>query len=127
MITDLLRSIDQISRDKGINPNILIEGLEEAVRSAVKRKFGADYELEVNFNRELGEIEVFEFKEVVERVEDDRFQIALEEAKKLDPEAEVGDSLGSKMDMDGIGQDSGAISKTGNNAETKRGRKRCCL
>lgn len=104
MITDLLRSIDQISRDKGINSQILIEGLEEAVRSAVKRKFGPDYELEVNFNRELGEIEVFEFKEVVEKVEDERFQIALEDAKKLDPEAEIGDSLGSKMDMDVLGR-----------------------
>jgi len=104
MITDLLRSIDQISRDKGINSQILIEGLEEAVRSAVKRKFGPDYELEVNFNRELGEIEVFEFKEVVEKVEDERFQIALKDAKKLDPEAEIGDSLGSKMDIDVLGR-----------------------
>ncbi|MEA3361420.1 MAG: transcription termination factor NusA [Thermodesulfobacteriota bacterium] len=104
MITDLLRSIDQISRDKGINPKILIEGLEEAVRSAVKRKFGPDYELEVNFNIELGEIEVFEFKEVVEKIEDDRFQITLEKAKKLDPDAEVGDSLGSRMDIDVLGR-----------------------
>ena len=58
----------------------------------------------MNFNRELGEIEVFEFKEVVEKVEDERFQIALKDAKKLDPEAEIGDSLGSKMDIDVLGR-----------------------
>ena len=40
MITDLLRTIEQVSRDKGIDAKILIEALEEAVRSAVKKKFG---------------------------------------------------------------------------------------
>ncbi|NVM25005.1 MAG: transcription termination/antitermination protein NusA [Desulfobacterales bacterium] len=104
MITDLLRTIDQVSRDKGIDSKILIDALEEAVRSAVKRKFGPEYELEVNFNREIGEIEVFEFKEVVERVTDERLQVSFEEARKLDPESEIGDSLGMKMDTDALGR-----------------------
>jgi N utilization substance protein A len=104
MITDLFRTIDQVSRDKGIDSKILIEALEEAVRSAVKKKFGPDYELEVGFNREIGEIEVFEFKEVVEKVKDERLEISLKEAKKLDPESEIGDSLGVKMDTDTFGR-----------------------
>jgi N utilization substance protein A len=104
MITDLLRAIDQVGRDKGIDSKILIEALEEAVRSAVKKKFGPDYELEVSFNREMGEIEVFEFKEVVEKVTDEGLQVSLEEARKLDPESEIGDSLGMKMDTDTLGR-----------------------
>jgi len=104
MITDLLRTIDQVSRDKGIDSKILIDALEEAVRSAVKKKFGPEYELEVNFNREIGEIEVFEFKEVVEKVTDDTLQVSFEEAKELDPESEIGDSLGIKMDTDALGR-----------------------
>jgi N utilization substance protein A len=104
MITDLLRAIDQVGRDKGIDSKILIEALEEAVRSAVKKKFGPDYELEVSFNREMGEIEVFEFKEVVEKVTDERLQVSLEEARKLDAESEIGDSLGMKMDTDTLGR-----------------------
>jgi len=104
MITDLLRTIDQVSRDKGIDSKILIDGLEEAVRSAVKKKFGPECELEVNFNREIGEIEVFEFKEVVEKVTDESLQVSFEEAKKLDPECEIGDSLGMKMDTDALGR-----------------------
>ena len=104
MITDLLRTIDQVSRDKGIDSKILIDALEEAVRSAVKKKFGPEYELEVNFNREIGEIEVFEFKEVVEKVTDERLQVSFEEARKLDPESEIGDSLGMKMDTDALGR-----------------------
>jgi len=104
MITDLLRTIDQVSRDKGIDSKILIDALEEAVRSAVKKKFGPEYELEVNFNREIGEIEVFEFKEVVEKVTDERLQVSFEEARKLDPESEIGDSLGMKMGTDALGR-----------------------
>lgn len=104
MITDLLRTIEQVSRDKGIDAKILIEALEEAVRSAVKKKFGLEYELEVTFNREMGEIEVFEFKDVVDAVTDERLQVSLEDARKLDPESEIGDSLGMKMDTDALGR-----------------------
>jgi len=104
MITDLLRTIDQVSRDKGIDSKALIEALEEAVSSAVKKKFGSEYELEVSFNTEIGEIEVFEFKEVVEDVTDERLQVSLKEARKLDPESEIGDSLGMKTDIDALGR-----------------------
>ena len=104
MITDLLRTIDQVSRDKGIDSKTLIEALEEAVSSAVKKKFGSEYELEVSFNTEIGEIEVFEFKEVVQDVTDERLQVSLKEARKLDPESEIGDSLGMKTDIDALGR-----------------------
>ena len=104
MITDLLRAIDQVSRDKGIDSKTLIEALEEAVSSAVKKKFGSEYELEVSFNTEIGEIEVFEFKEVVKDVTDERLQVSLKEARKLDPESEIGDSLGMKTDIDALGR-----------------------
>jgi N utilization substance protein A len=104
MITDLLRTVEQVSRDKGIDAKILIEALEEAVRSAVKKKFGIEYELEVSFNMEIGEIEVFEFKEVVDEVTDKRIQVSLEQARELDPESEIGDSLGMKMDTDALGR-----------------------
>ena len=104
MITDLLRTIEQVSRDKGIDAKILIEALEEAVRSAVKKKFGLEYELEVSFNMEIGEIEVFEFKEVVDEVTDERIQVPLEKARELDPESEIGDSLGMKMGTDALGR-----------------------
>jgi N utilization substance protein A len=104
MITDLLRTIDQVSRDKGIDSKTLIEALEEAVSSAVKKKFGSEYELEVSFNTEIGEIEVFEFKEVVEEVTDERLQVSLKEARKLDPESEIGDSLGMKTEIDALGR-----------------------
>jgi N utilization substance protein A len=98
MLSNLKRIIDQISRDKGIDRNLLIEGLEEAVMSAAKKKFGVRREMEAQFNEELGEIELYQFREVVETVDDEQTQIALKEALLLDPEVELSDELGSKMD-----------------------------
>ena len=104
MITDLKRTIEQISRDKGIDRDVLIGTLEEAIRSAARKKYGNRFDLEIAFNEEMGEVEVFQFKEVVESVEDVDLEIGLNDALKLDPECELGDSLGMKMDMAEFGR-----------------------
>jgi N utilization substance protein A len=104
MITELIRVIDQVSREKGVEREVLIKTIEEAVRAAARKKLGQNYDLEVSFNEEMGEIEIFEFKEVVEKVENENIEISLEEAKEIDPESEVGDSLGIKMDTDLLGR-----------------------
>ncbi|MGD2124733.1 MAG: transcription termination factor NusA [Desulfobacteraceae bacterium] len=104
MITELKRVLDQVSREKGLDKEILIKTLEEAVKAAAKKKLGPSYDLEVNFNDEIGEIEVFEFKEVVDEVNNEHLEISLAEGRKVDPECEVGDSLGIKMDTDEFGR-----------------------
>lgn len=104
MITDLRRVIDQVSRDKGIDREILISTLEEAIKSAAKKKFGLSENFEVTYNEEQGEMEVFRFKEVVEKVVDPQLEISLEEAAVLDPESQIGDELGVKMDTTEFGR-----------------------
>ncbi len=106
---ELKRVLDQVAREKGVEQLpvtriALATSEEEAVKVAAKKTFGPNFEMEVRYNEETGEVEVYEFKEVVERVSDPNFQISLEEAKKMDPECEVGDSLGIKMDMDKLGR-----------------------
>ncbi|MFH1241427.1 MAG: transcription termination factor NusA [Pseudomonadota bacterium] len=96
--------IEQVSREKGVEQNVLIKALEEAVKAAARRKFGPDYDLEVTYNQELGEIEVFEFKEVVDDVTNEHLQVSLDKAHDIDPESELGDSLGIKMDTDTFGR-----------------------
>jgi transcription termination/antitermination protein NusA len=103
-ISDIKRVVDQVSRDKGINRDVLIKALEEALRSAARKKFGNKLEIEVQYNEETGEIEVFQFKDVAEVVTEPAVQISLEEGRKLDPECEVGDSLGTKMDTTTFGR-----------------------
>ena len=98
MLTDLKRIIEQISRDKGIERHLLVEAIEEAVRSAARKKFGSRRDMEVQFNDELGEVEIFQFRNVVEKIEDEQTEVSLEEAHTLDPDAQVGDELGTKME-----------------------------
>lgn len=104
MSSDLSRMIDQVSREKGVEREVLIGALEEAVKAAARKKYGPDYDLEVSYNEDIGEIEVFEFKEVVEDVTMEHLQVSMKEARKLDPEVEPGDSLGIKMDTDELGR-----------------------
>ena len=98
MLSDLKRILDQISRDKGIDRQLLVDAIEEAVMSAAKKKFGQRRELEARYNDEIGEVELFQFRNVVETVEDEQTEISLTEALVLDPEVQLGDELGSKMD-----------------------------
>ena len=103
-IADIKRVIEQVSRDKGINREVLIKALEEALESAARKKFGTKVDIEVQYNDATGEIEVFQFKYVTEEITEPDIQISLEEGRKLDPECEIGDSLGTKMDTSTFGR-----------------------
>lgn len=103
-VADIKRVVDQVSRDKGIDREILISALEEALKSAARKKFGSKIDIEVQYNDDSGEIEVFQFKDVVETVEDPVLEITLEEGRKLDADCEIGDSLGTKMDTSTFGR-----------------------
>ncbi|MCD6429656.1 MAG: transcription termination/antitermination protein NusA [Deltaproteobacteria bacterium] len=96
--------LDQVSKEKNIPKEILIEAIESAMVTASKKKLGAAREIEASYDEESGEIELFEFVEVVEEVENSYYQITLHEALEIDPEAEVGDSLGLKLETDDFGR-----------------------
>jgi N utilization substance protein A len=104
LMSEIKRVIEQVSRDKGIDRHVLIKALEEALKSAARKKYGPKIDIEVQYSDETGELEVFQFKEVAETIEDDMLQISLDEGRKLDPECEVGDSLGTKMDTATFGR-----------------------
>jgi N utilization substance protein A len=103
-ISDINRVVEQVSKDKGIDREVLIRALEEALKSAARKKFGNKMDIEVQYNTESGEIEVFQFKDVAEEVTEPALEISLEEGRKLDPECEIGDSLGTKMDTSTFGR-----------------------
>jgi len=97
--------IDQVAKEKGIPRDTLIEALEAALVSAARKKYGNRVELEAQYSEESGEVEVFLFKDVVELVEDVTVEIDLDTARReLDPEAEVGDQLGVKMETESFGR-----------------------
>ena len=94
---NLRKIIDQICRDKGIDRALLIDAIEEAVRSAVKKRYGGQRDIEVQYNDEAGEIEVFQYRTVVEEVFNEDREISLEEARQRDPEAGLDDDIGEKL------------------------------
>ena len=104
MISELKRLIDQVSREKGIDRQTLISALEEAIKSAIKKKYGSRMDLDVTFNEEFGELDAFQFKAVVEKVTDPDKEITFKEALKVDPECQIGDELGIRMDTDVLGR-----------------------
>jgi N utilization substance protein A len=98
MVGNLNHIIDQVVKDKGIDRGVLVEALESAVLSAANKKFRNTRDLEAHFNQEIGEVEVFEFVTVVDEVIDSYKEIDIEEAREVDPDVEVGDSLGMMME-----------------------------
>ena len=100
MPSNLSYVIDQVGKDKGIDRKVIIEALEQAVLTASRKKYGHQGEIEVHFNEEAGEVELFQFKRVVEEVTNPSEEISLKEAKELDNEAQIGDSLGVKLNTD---------------------------
>jgi N utilization substance protein A len=105
MQQDLNRVIEQVSKEKGIDKAILISALENAMISAAKKTFGHQRKIEAQFNAEIGEVELFEAKTVVETVQDAATEITRDEAREnLDPDAEVGDELLSKLDSSLFGR-----------------------
>jgi N utilization substance protein A len=105
MAVDLNRVIEQVSKEKGIDKAIVVSAVEEMMHSAARRTFGAERNIESRFNTDLGEIELFEIKTVVERVTNAEAEVELEEAhSKYDPDAQVGDEILIKLDTATMGR-----------------------
>jgi N utilization substance protein A len=105
MLQELKRLIEQMGKDRGIDKLIITEALEAAMLTAARKKLGANVDIEAHYNDDVGEIEVFQFKTVVDKVLDPETQISKEEARKtLDEGAEPGDSLGMKIETSSFGR-----------------------
>jgi transcription termination/antitermination protein NusA len=104
MASELARVLEQVQKDKGIDRAVLIDALESALLTAAKKKYGLEKEIEAHFNADLGEIELFQFKTVVVEVDDEDTEIEEHQAKALDPDVAIGDSIGIKLDSSEFGR-----------------------
>src|SRR4029077_3978779 len=104
MTGELNRVIEQVSKEKGIDKTIVISAIEEMMHSAARRTFG-ERNIESCYNSELGEVELFEIKTVVDQVANPQVEATVDEARaKYDPEAEVGDEILIKLDTATMGR-----------------------
>ena len=104
MSLELKKAIEQISKDKGLDRDMLISTLEEAVRTSVIRKYGEDLDVEVRYSDDTGDIEVFQFKFVVEEVENPLTQISLEDARQHDASIQLEDEMGFRLKVEDLGR-----------------------
>ncbi len=110
MSIELLHIIDQVGREKGIDPSVLINALEAGVLSACKKKY-ADENLEALFNKETGEVELFSCKQVVKSIEDPNKEMTLKEAKKINSAAKLDDSIKINLGGKPLGRVAAQIAK----------------
>lgn len=89
--------IDLVSREKGIPRAVFVEALEEAILRAAKKVFGEDRNLEAAFNQDVGQVELFQYMQVVDVVENPMNQLDLDAAARVDPDAQPGDELGFQI------------------------------
>lgn len=104
MNRELISVIDEIGRQKGIDKARVIGALESALQTAAKKRFGQAENIQVEIDPKTGEISVVSKKTIVETVSNPKAEISLQEARHYDSEAEVGDEIGSLIEMNELGR-----------------------
>ncbi|MCO4774285.1 MAG: transcription termination/antitermination protein NusA [Deltaproteobacteria bacterium] len=106
MIEGLSRIIEQVSREKGIPMDSLRETVEQALVAAARKVYGLEKDIEAQYNPESDEVELFEYKTVVEEIEDPDNEILLEDARKVsaDNSIQPGEEIGLIMELENFGR-----------------------
>ena len=100
MQPELSRVIEQVSKEKGIDRSVVVTAIEKAMLSAARKVVAPTAQLEAKFNPEIGEVELFKILTVTDPVTDPEAEVSLEDARtNLDPEAQPGDQLLSRLDQ----------------------------
>ena len=105
MASELYNTIDALSREKGIDPQIVVSAVEDAIVMATRKYYKSQENLHAKLDKETGKINAFAVKAVVEtpeQVEDPNLQITVEDARKVDPNLEVGGELHIPKVTEGI-------------------------
>jgi N utilization substance protein A len=90
---EIIQALKAIAREKDVDENLIIESLQAALVSAAKKKYGATSRIVAELEDDLGRLQVYCVKTVVDNVEDPQVQMSLEEAREIFPEAEVGQDV----------------------------------
>src|ERR1700758_3094889 len=93
MPSELYNTIDALSREKGIDPQIVVSAVEDAIVMATRKYYKSQENLRAKLDKDTGKISAFAVKTVVEtpeQVEDPNLQITVEDARRVDPSLEIG-------------------------------------
>jgi len=101
---EVIAQIDQMGREKGIDKAKVIGAVEAALQTAAKKRFGQNENIQVQMDPKTGEISVVSLKTIVETVTNPKTEISLQEARKVDSGAEIGDEIGDTIGIDELGR-----------------------
>ncbi|MEK6561339.1 MAG: transcription termination factor NusA [Nitrospirota bacterium] len=104
MSRELINVIEQISREKGIKGNVILEAVKAALLSAAKKRYGVTDNLQVEIDSKSGQIQVILIKRIVEEVTNPKEELSLEEARTMDEEADLGDEIGAVIEVGDFGR-----------------------
>jgi N utilization substance protein A len=91
--SDLLQVADAVARDKGIDRDEVLQAMEQAIQKAGRSKYGQEYDIRSEIDRKSGQIRLLRFREVADPIENEATQIPLSEARRFNPDAEIGDFI----------------------------------
>jgi N utilization substance protein A len=114
MASEIYNVIDALSREKGIDPQIVVSAVEDAIVAATRKKDKSQENLRAEFDKDSGKIHVYAVKSILpseDDIEDPQIQISLEEAKKIDENAEIGGEVRFLRSTEGLGRISAQIAK----------------
>ncbi|MDP6475438.1 MAG: transcription termination factor NusA [Alphaproteobacteria bacterium] len=94
---ELLQVADAVAREKGIERDLVLEAMEQAITHAGKRKYGQEHDIRTEIDRETGEIRLMRFLEVADPVENEATQISIPNAQERNPAAQIGDYLADAL------------------------------
>ena len=100
----ITQTIEQISKEKNIDPKIVIVALEDAMVAASRKFYKTNEDINARFDPENGLVEIFAVKRVVETVENPSLEISLEEARQVDETLQVDDTVEIPKPTDVLGR-----------------------
>lgn len=104
MKRELMAVIEQVGREKGIDKHRVLAAVESALLTAAKKRYGNNENIQVQIDPETGEISIVSLKTIADQITDANAQISLDEARAIDDEAELGDEIGSLIDVEEFGR-----------------------
>ncbi len=100
----ITQTIEQISKEKNIDPKVIITALEDAMVAASRKFYRTNEEISARFDSETGAVEIFAVKRVVEAVENPSLEIGIEEAKQIDETLQIDDTVEIPKPTDVLGR-----------------------
>ena len=110
-MASIYQSIEMLSKEKGIDPQIVLDAVKDAMLAAARKHFRSQEDLIADLDENTGNIQIYSVKQVVDAVEDPLRQISLPAAKKIDKDAEVGSEIREPKPTDVLGRISAQTAK----------------